>query len=211
MSIASEKKGLFVSQNFGSKTNTTFCGVFDGHGPHGHLIAKKVRDSLPLKLNSQWELSSSIRDGHSDVKSGAIGSLNSKVTAIVPGLEYGSKHTDILMTLKDSFLKAFKVMDKELKLHPRIDCYCSGTTAVTLVKQVLRFTLQLYLFLSSEIFCKHVLTLRNCLQGQDLIVANTGDSRAILGTRDEDGSLIPFQLTVDFKPNLPSIYLSLSQ
>ena len=30
----------------------TFCGIFDGHGPHGHLVARKVRDALPLKLLS---------------------------------------------------------------------------------------------------------------------------------------------------------------
>lgn len=34
-----------------------------------------------------------------------------------------------------------------------------------------------------------------------------GDSRAILGTRDHDDSLVAVQLTVDLKPNLPSISL----
>lgn len=37
-----------------------------------------------------------------------------------------------------------------------------------------------------------------------------GDSRAVLGTRDHEDSLIAVQLTVDLKPNLPSIYLSLT-
>ena len=32
--------------------DVTFCGVFDGHGPHGHLVSRKVRDTLPLKLSS---------------------------------------------------------------------------------------------------------------------------------------------------------------
>lgn len=49
-----------------------------------------------------------------------------------------------------------------------------------------------------------------CLQGQDLVIANVGDSRAVLGTRDKDGSLVAVQLTVDLKPNLPSIFLSLT-
>ncbi|KAF3457008.1 hypothetical protein FNV43_RR01665 [Rhamnella rubrinervis] len=160
---------MIVWENFGSKTNTIFCGVFDGHGPSGHMVAKKVRDSLPLKLSSQWELSSSVRDGNN-----AKGSLTAEVSAFGPVHENGSIHTDVLMTLKDSFLKAFRVMDKELKLHPRIDSYCSGTTAVTLVKQ-----------------------------DQDLVIANTGDSRAVLGTRNEDDSLIAVQLTVDLKPDLP--------
>lgn len=46
------------------------------------------------------------------------------------------------------------------------------------------------------------------IQGQDLIIANVGDSRAILATRDMDNVLTPIQLTVDLKPNLPSITLS---
>ncbi|KAE8686505.1 Photosystem II family protein [Hibiscus syriacus] len=32
--------------------DVTFCGVFDGHGPQGHLVAREVRDALPLKLLS---------------------------------------------------------------------------------------------------------------------------------------------------------------
>ncbi|KMZ59584.1 hypothetical protein ZOSMA_66G00040 [Zostera marina] len=73
-------------------------------------------------------------------------------------------------TIRQSLLKAFDSMDKELELRPSIDCYCSGTTAVTLVKQ-----------------------------GQELVIGNVGDSRAVLGYR-EDNSLIAIQLTVDLKP-----------
>ncbi|KAM5569870.1 putative protein phosphatase 2C 33 [Rosa sericea] len=149
---------MIAWENFGSKEDTIFCGVFDGHGPSGHMVAKKVRDSLPLKVSSQWVLNTSAADTN---HAGA-------------SVENKDSHGEFFATLKDSFLKAFKVMDKELKLHPRIDCYCSGTTAVTLVKQ-----------------------------GQDLVIANIGDSRAVLGTRDEEGSLVAVQLTVDLKPNLP--------
>lgn len=46
-------------------------------------------------------------------------------------------------------------------------------------------------------------------QGQDLVIANVGDSRAVLGTRDVDNSLIATQLTVDLKPDLPGLSLSL--
>jgi serine/threonine protein phosphatase PrpC len=46
-------------------------------------------------------------------------------------------------------------------------------------------------------------------QGQDLIVGNLGDSRAVLGTRDQDGRLVAHQLTVDLKPDHPSKFLSL--
>lgn len=105
------------------------------------MVAKKVRDSLPLKLSAQWELKVSSPDGFSDISRSAMGSMNSEEPYIktiedlktFPNCEHSESH---ILTLKESFLKAFKVMDKELKLHPQIDCYCSGTTAVTLVKQV---------------------------------------------------------------------------
>ncbi|CAL2228117.1 unnamed protein product [Prunus armeniaca] len=154
---------MIAWENFGSP-DTIFCGVFDGHGPFGHVVAKKVRDALPLKLTSQWVLTNNAKKGAANDTNEAASYQDHK----------DNEHCELFMTLKDSFLKAFKVMDKELKLHPRIDCYCSGTTAVTLVKQ-----------------------------GQDLVIANVGDSRALLGTRDEDGSLVAVQLTVDLKPNLP--------
>ncbi|XP_077215449.1 putative protein phosphatase 2C 66 isoform X1 [Tasmannia lanceolata] len=90
------------------------------------------------------------------------------------GLDEDEKLPEIYLTLKQSLLKAFKLMDKELKLHPTIDCFCSGTTAVALIKQ-----------------------------GQDLVIGNVGDSRAVLGAHDKDNSMVAVQLTVDLKPNLP--------
>jgi len=43
------------------------------------------------------------------------------------------------------------------------------------------------------------------------VIGNVGDSRAVLGTRDVDNSLIAVQLTVDLKPNLPgSLSISVS-
>lgn len=43
------------------------------------------------------------------------------------------------------------------------------------------------------------------MQGRNLIIGNLGDSRAILGTRDKDNQLMAVQLTVDLKPNIPSM------
>ncbi|XP_008777865.2 probable protein phosphatase 2C 33 isoform X2 [Phoenix dactylifera] len=169
--------------NFGSRADTVFCGVFDGHGPYGHMVARKVRDSLPLKLSTHLE----VNVGSDDCREGSIishsGSMNSEETSSIcldegsgvsTDIEEKDKHPEIFMTLKESFVKAFKVMDKELKLHPNINCFCSGTTAVTMVKQ-----------------------------GEDLVIGNVGDSRAVLGTRDKNDCLIAVQLTVDLKPNLP--------
>ncbi|XP_042416317.1 probable protein phosphatase 2C 33 isoform X3 [Zingiber officinale] len=131
--------------NFDGRSDTVFCGVFDGHGPNGHMVARKVRDILPLNLRA-----------------------NS------PSARASDGHLHFFKAWKDSFLKAFRVVDKELRLHPEIDCFCSGTTAVALVKQ-----------------------------GQELVIGNVGDSRAVLGTRDENNSLIAVQLTRDLKPSLP--------
>ncbi|RZC82940.1 hypothetical protein C5167_045728 [Papaver somniferum] len=83
---------------------------------------------------------------------------------------------DRISQLKASFLKAFEVMDRELRtVHPElIDCFDSGTTAVAMIRQ-----------------------------GQHLVIGNVGDSRAVLGTRDQNDSLTAVQLTKDLKPNLP--------
>lgn len=46
-------------------------------------------------------------------------------------------------------------------------------------------------------------------QGDLIYVANIGDSRAVLATTSDDGNLVPIQLTVDFKPNLPREYFAI--
>ncbi|OIW20746.1 hypothetical protein TanjilG_21811 [Lupinus angustifolius] len=175
---------MLVWENFCSRQDTIFCGVFDGHGPYGHMVAKRVRDSLPLKLNAHWEHCVSGDEVLKEISVNAAGSMNSEEAAFVSAdeesrtsidAEETTKHPEIFQTLKQSFLKAFKVMDRELKTHPSIDCFCSGTTAVTLVKQ-----------------------------GRHLIIGNVGDSRAVMGTRAKDDSIVAVQLTVDLKPNLPA-------
>ncbi|GFP90057.1 probable protein phosphatase 2c 33 [Phtheirospermum japonicum] len=174
---------MIVWENFGSRTDTVFCGVFDGHGPYGHMVAKRVRDSLPLKLSANWEGNNMKNDQVlREVSLNTMGSLCSEDSSFVSAddesrasVDVDEKHPEVFQTLKDSFLKAFKVMDKELRMYANIDCFCSGTTAVTLVKQ-----------------------------GKDLVFGNVGDSRAVLGTRDKNNLLTAIQLTVDLKPNLPA-------
>ncbi|KAF5445141.1 hypothetical protein F2P56_034213 [Juglans regia] len=174
---------MIVLENFCSRSDTIFCGVFDGHGPFGHMVAKKVRDSLPVRLCTQWTTKSGSEQSSLCKIENAHGSLSTEETKS-PSMDDECYETleveanenlpEMYIPLKRSMLKAFKLMDKELKLHPTVDCFCSGTTAVTLVKQ-----------------------------GQDLVIANVGDSRAVMGTRDIDNSLIATQLTVDLKPDLP--------
>lgn len=130
-------KAILCIQNFCSKEGTVFCGVFDGHGPYGHRVAKKVRDSFPLKLSAQWDLHRKNQDGFND-QNGAATSHNSEeqIKLIDENCNHELDGTDTILALRESFLKASKIMDKELKMHRDIDCFCSGTTAVTLIKQV---------------------------------------------------------------------------
>lgn len=132
---------LVVLEECGCKEDMVLCGIFDGHGPWGHMISKQVRKSLPPQLLSNWKQN------------------------LPPDLNLW----------KQSCLKTYAAIDEQLKLHPRIDSFYSGTTALTVVKQ-----------------------------GEHLVVANAGDSRAVLGViSDDDGCLKPIQLSVDFRPNLP--------
>lgn len=46
------------------------------------------------------------------------------------------------------------------------------------------------------------------MQGKHLVIGNVGDSRAVLGTKNDKGAYVAVQLTVDLKPNLPRKYPS---
>lgn len=156
---------MLLIEDFASRADTVFCGVFDGHGPHGHYVAKNVGDALPQMLASCWHrVSEILRSTSSLSEEDVVGSV----------LKESIQDEGMIGAWKDSLVKAYKLMDRELLLNNRVDCVSSGTTAVTLVKQ-----------------------------GDDLILGNVGDSRAILGSMSEDGSLVAIQLTVDLKPDVP--------
>ncbi|KAF2304362.1 hypothetical protein GH714_030477 [Hevea brasiliensis] len=135
-----------------------FCGVFDGHGKNGHIVSKIVRNCLPSLLLTQKKALAKMKtvaDGKNEFKGDSLPSKNFYIW-------------------KEACVSAFKAMDKELKLQENLDCSCSGTTAVVVVRQ-----------------------------GEDLVIANLGDSRAVLGTINENGIML-VQLTTDLKPNVPS-------
>lgn len=110
------------------------------------MVAKKVRDSLPLILCTQWKANSDGDLSNLSKTENAHGNSNFEEPAS-PSIDDEWRESmevpenenlpDMYAPLKKSFLKAFKLMDKELRLHPTIDCFCSGTTAVTLIKQVI--------------------------------------------------------------------------
>ncbi|CAN8293119.1 unnamed protein product [Cochlearia groenlandica] len=160
-SKGTNQDSMLVYENFCSISDAVFCGVFDGHGPYGHLVSNRVRDMLPLTLSTQ------------------LGSKNGlpeeQWCEIQPSEKDGKLLPEMYLPMKRALLQTCQQMDKELKMHPTINCFCSGTTSVTLIKQ-----------------------------GMDLVVGNIGDSRAVLATRDEDNALIAVQLTIDLKPDLPS-------
>ncbi|CAF2105160.1 hypothetical protein HID58_079059 [Brassica napus] len=148
---------MIVWQDFMSK-DMTFCGVFDGHGPNGHLVSRKVRESLPVRLLSFMHSIQSKQNG-STSKSDS---------------QEASEEDKLKLLWEEAFLKSFNAMDKELRSHPNVECFCSGSTAVTVIKQ-----------------------------GSHLFMGNIGDSRAILGSKDSNDSMVAVQLTVDLKPDLP--------
>lgn len=153
------KKGInqdsvVVWEEFGSQEDVIFCGVYDGHGPWGHLVSKKVREIMPSSFLCNWQETLALMDDDVDCESD--GCLN---------------HFEIW---KKSYLNTCSAVDDELQQHSGIDSFYSGTTALTIVRQ-----------------------------GDLIVLANVGDSRAVLATTYNDGSLIPVQLTVDHKPNLP--------
>uniref|UniRef100_A0A2P2JL21 protein-serine/threonine phosphatase n=1 Tax=Rhizophora mucronata TaxID=61149 RepID=A0A2P2JL21_RHIMU len=147
---------LVVWEEFGCQEDMIFCGVFDGHGPWGHFVAKRVRESFPSYLLCNWQetLALTLLDLRFGVE-----------------LDRDLQQFDIW---KKSYLKTYAEIDQELKENPMIDSFSSGSTALTIIKQ-----------------------------GEHLVIANVGDSRAVLAATSDNGSLVPLQLTVDFKPNLP--------
>ncbi|KAJ4844972.1 hypothetical protein Tsubulata_011705 [Turnera subulata] len=147
---------LIVWEEFGCQEDMVFCGIFDGHGPWGHVIAKRVSKLVPSSLLCNWQETLSVTSLDLDFELELDRSIHQ------------------FDTWKQSYLKAYASIDEELKKHPGIDSFCSGTTALTIVKQ-----------------------------GEHLVIANIGDSRAVMATTSDDGSLVALQLTIDFKPNLP--------
>ncbi|MFQ6642848.1 hypothetical protein Gotur_018319 [Gossypium turneri] len=99
-----------------------------------------------------------------------------------PESDNGRRSRKDLAKWKQACVSAFKVMDKEIKLQHNLDCSTSGTTAVVVVRQLIIVSFP---------------------KGEDLVIANLGDSRAMLGTMTEKG-IKAVQLTTDLKPGLPS-------
>lgn len=121
-----------------------FCGVFDGHGPYGHIIASHVRDNLPSKISKAVRVAQlggckyAVGASDNDDENSNDGSSNSD--------DYKDTHSEnntgninlSLSTWEACLVKSFKEMDQEISEEINVDSFCSGSTAVTVVKKVRR-------------------------------------------------------------------------
>lgn len=111
---------IFGNQGFGCQEDMIFCGIFDGHGPWGHYVAKHVRNSMPSSLLCNWQ------------------KTLAQTALLEPelDLEGSNKKFSRFDIWKHSYLKTCASVDQELEHHRKIDSYNSGTTAITIVRQV---------------------------------------------------------------------------
>ncbi|KAJ4979493.1 hypothetical protein NE237_010273 [Protea cynaroides] len=165
---------MTIWEGFGSEEDKIFCGVFDGHGPSGHKVALHVRDVLPSKLCSVLLDGSHYKDV--ETSTDKDGEVKDAETKYsVSSIGTNDTSHPTISSWKAGFLKAFRDTDKELGMDSTIDSFYSGSTAVTILKQ-----------------------------GEHLMIANLGDSRAVLCSTDNRNQPFPVQLTLDLKPNVPS-------
>lgn len=127
----------FKFQDFCSRSDTVLCGVFDGHGPFGHMVAKRVRDMLPFTLSTQMKTNSETEQSYSKNGLDSATCIDGEQWCELQRNQRDEKLIpEMYPLLKRALLKTCQQMDKELKMHPTINCFCSGTTSVTVIKQV---------------------------------------------------------------------------
>ena len=104
--------------------------MFDGHGPFGHKVARQVRDMLPSRLCSsfkQLKINRSNCNNETDEKDkGNDENTDSEDVSKNP----------LFSSVKDRIIKSFEEVDEDLCVDATLDTYCSGTTAVAVLKQV---------------------------------------------------------------------------
>ncbi|KVI11202.1 Protein phosphatase 2C [Cynara cardunculus var. scolymus] len=172
---------MTVWENFGGERDVVYCGVFDGHGPSGHKVARYVRDALPSKLS--WLF----RDSHVHGKSWSNQDHGSDQKVI----NLNDSNDPILRSWQASITESFKEVDEDLEADSSIDSYGSGTTSVSVLRQVLVFIEKLNLNYEHHHLVSHIML----FVGDNLLIMNLGDSRALLCTRSNDDKLHPVQLT----------------
>lgn len=102
-----------------------FCGVFDGHGPWGHFVAKTIRELFPSFLLCNWQEAVALNAHNLDYS-------------------FGPDRNQIQFDIwKQSYCKTCAAVDQELQQNSGIDSFYSGSTALALVRQVMQFLLRI--------------------------------------------------------------------
>ncbi|KAJ9154538.1 hypothetical protein P3X46_027858 [Hevea brasiliensis] len=99
---------LIVWEEFGCQEDIIFCGIFYGHGPWGHVVSKRVKESVPSSLLCNWQ------------ETLALTSLDIDFQM---ELDRDLHQFDIW---KQSYLKTYAAIDQELNQHPDIDTFCNN-------------------------------------------------------------------------------------
>jgi len=170
----------------GRRGHALFC-VFDGHGTNGKKVAGIARNKLPQALLSaideQIKSNADSRSGESGdaAAAGAKDTSAAPATSSETGDVAGKADSLSGVNFELALVSAFLVVQSTLK-DSRLDCSCSGATA-----SVAYFV------------------------GNDLYVANVGDSRVVLGQalgsktrrgRAPAGKSSPMTLTRDHRLSL---------
>lgn len=167
------------------ETGVSLMGVFGGHGEQGHLVAQKVRDSLPLlllkyhgilvrSLGAGTPLAHPSSGRHAPDVPGAVMPLVhlAELDLLRGGGDQGGvSHSPEMWTHVHRL--ASEEMEKDLRLHPGIDTAVSGCAALTA-----------------------------WVHHNYAVVANLGNCRCVVGATSKGGDLHPLQLTVDHVPSL---------
>lgn len=139
------------------------------------------QDSMTVWENFNGEKDSfycGVFDGHGpsghEVSRMVRDNLPTKLSSLVKKTSTNYKSDRFFSNWENNFINSFEDMDEELGVESSLNAYSSGCTAVNVVKQ-----------------------------GDNLIISNLGDSRAVLCTRDGNNHLSPVQLTTDLKPDIP--------
>lgn len=115
-------------QNFNGQKGMYFCAVFDGHGPSGHKVSHQVRDLLATKLCSSFKQSQT---------NGFYCKNNANEKEQSENVDGEDVHNyPFFVSWKPNLIKSFEEMDENLCSDVSIDIYFSGSTAVTVLKQV---------------------------------------------------------------------------
>lgn len=86
-----------------------------------------MKNHLPALLQSQMEALE-----HVSLVPESDGELQNRIHET----DTESKPSQQFDKWEEALVNAFKVMDKEIKLQESLDCSCSGSTAVVVIRQV---------------------------------------------------------------------------